>query len=291
MLQQHLTPTAAAPGVIAAGSSGGAANGSHHRSSHRAETVKQAVILAAGSGSRLGTDVPKCLSDLGGRPLIEHQLDALRSAGVESVVIVVGFRHELVRERVGDAARFVLNQRYADTNSLYSFLMARELVSGSAFVLNADVFFDVRILSRLQAVDGCALAYDSASGTDPEHMKVRALDGALVEMRKDLPREQCDGENVGVLRLHHAAVEDAFAAASGIIHFQGLQRAWVASAINRIAWHRRFTCVDVAGLPWVEIDYPEDLRRARSQVLPEIAASREIAAAGARSAAQCIAAV
>jgi len=46
---------------------------------------------------------------------------------------------------------------------------------------------------------------------------------------------------------------------------------WLGSAINRITWRHRLACVDVAGMPWVEIDYPEDLERAQRFVWPAIA--------------------
>ena len=57
----------------------------------------QAVILAAGRGSRLGSsgdEVPKCLLEVGRRRLIEHQLDSLADAGVGPVHIVVGYGAE-----------------------------------------------------------------------------------------------------------------------------------------------------------------------------------------------------
>lgn len=231
----------------------------------------QAVILAAGTGSRLGIGRPKCLADIGGRPLIAHQLDALRAVGVESIVIVVGFEQQQIRDAVGESARFVVNERYWETNSLYSFLMAAELLTGDAYVLNADVLFDERMLWRLEAAGGSALAYDSTSGSDAEHMKLAQRDGMLVEMRKDLRSDRSCGENVGVLRLERRAVADALAAAHGLVAHQGLVRDWLGSAINRIAWRHPIRCVDIAGAPWVEIDFPQDLRHARERVWPAIA--------------------
>ncbi|MGI8800737.1 MAG: NTP transferase domain-containing protein [Solirubrobacteraceae bacterium] len=242
----------------------------------------QAVILAAGTGSRLGTGRPKCLAQVGGRPLIAHQVDALRAVGVESIVIVVGFEQDQVRDAVGSAAQFVVNERFAETNSLYSFWMAAELLCGDAYVLNADVLFDQRVLWALEETGGSALAFDSTSGSDPEHMKLVQRDGVLVEMRKDLAADQCCGENVGVLRLERGAVADALAAAHGILTHQGLVRDWLGSAINRIAWRHQISCVDIAGTPWVEIDFPQDLRQARARVWPAIAAARLPAIAAAR---------
>jgi L-glutamine-phosphate cytidylyltransferase len=117
-----------------------------------------------------------------------------------------------------------------------------------------------------------ALLFDSQSGTDPEEMKVALRGDRLHEMSKSLPAERTRGENVGVLRLDRRAARHAFGAARRIVA-RGGQRDWLASAINRTARKHPFKCVDVAGLPWTEIDFPEDLEWARDRVWPAIAAT------------------
>jgi choline kinase len=230
-----------------------------------------AVILAAGAGTRLGTGRPKCLTQIGGRLLIDHQLDALAAAGVRSPVVVVGFQQVEVCEALRGRARVVVNERYAETNSLYSFLLAREQVRGAAFVLNADVLFDPRVAMRLARRRGSSLACDSSSGHDPEHMKVEIRRGNLRSMSKTLASARCGGENLGVLRLDARAARLAFAAAERLIA-EGDERAWLAAAINQVARRESIECVDVAGTPWVEIDFPADLEHARGMVWPAIAA-------------------
>jgi len=230
----------------------------------------QAIILAAGEGTRLGTGRPKCLTEIGGRPLIDHQLDALVAAGVRAPIVVAGFERDQVRETVRGRARVVVNERYAETNSLYSFLLARGLVHGPTFVLNADVLFDPRVAMRLARRRSSALACDSSSGDEAEHMKVEIRHGQLRSMSKTLSSERCGGENLGVLRLDARATRLAFAAAERVIA-AGEEHAWLATAINVVAERERIECVDVAGEPWVEIDFPEDLEQARGQVWPAIA--------------------
>jgi len=134
----------------------------------------QGVILAAGQGQRLRDPLrrPKCLQRLGGVPLVHHQINALASAGVDDVVIVVGYQQKQVRESVGAAARFVVNDRFAETNSMYSFLLAADVVDEDVVVVNSDLFFHPELPARLLEPDGDALLYDSASGGEDEHMKV-----------------------------------------------------------------------------------------------------------------------
>ena len=58
----------------------------------------KAIILAAGRGSRmkeLGDQLPKCLIELRGKPLLEYQLQTLRQAGIDEIALVTGYRNEL----------------------------------------------------------------------------------------------------------------------------------------------------------------------------------------------------
>src|SRR5690349_15752759 len=100
-----------------------------------------ALILAAGSGRRLRHDRPKCLVELGDRYLIDHQLHALAWAGVDRVVVVAGYRSDDVRDALPPGTNVVVNPEYAETNSLYSFWLAREEVGEEVLILNSDVLF------------------------------------------------------------------------------------------------------------------------------------------------------
>ena len=102
-------------------------------------------------------------------------------------------------------------------------------------------------------------------------MKVRAQQGRLQRLSKDLPAISSHGESLGVAHLSTLAARAAFAAAGSLIR-RGHVNDWAASAINEVALHHRISCMDVAGQPWVEIDFPEDLEHARNNTWPAIAA-------------------
>ncbi len=233
----------------------------------------QALILAAGEGSRLEDPLgrPKCLRAVGDLPLIHHQLAALTSADVLDVVIVVGYRQTRVRDAVGSWARFVANDRYAETNSMYSFMLGQRALDEDVLVMNSDVYCDPRLVQLLLATEGDAILFDSASGDELEQMKVQVRDGRLVKMSKSLVPGQVGGENVGILKLTRGTAEATAAAAEGLIA-EGHHGAWLAEAINLVAGDRTIECVDVAGSPWIEIDFPEDLVKAREQVFPRVVA-------------------
>lgn len=236
----------------------------------------QALILAAGAGVRLADPLgrPKCLREVGDVPLLHHQLAALAAVDVLDVLVVVGYQQARIKDSVGSWARFVTNDRYAETNSMYSFLLGQRALDDDLVVMNSDVFCDPRILQVLLAAAGDALLYDSSSGDEDEQMKVHVRDGFLAEMSKTLPPDRVGGENVGILWLSRHTARTVAAAAAALIA-AGRERAWLAEAINVAAASHPIACVDIDGWPWVEIDFPEDLARAREEVLPRVADALE----------------
>ena len=234
------------------------------------------LILAAGRGRRLGDyadGTPKCLLEVGRRRLVEHQLEALADAGVAPVAMVVGYGADEVRETVGIRAEYIHNRRWDQTNSVYSYYLARDWLDGPIVLLNCDVLFHPEVLSRLLAVQGDALAFDSRSGSAPEQMKVKVQDGRVVDMAKDLTAEETAGENLGVLCLS-ADTARALAERAGKVVDAGGENTWLSSAVRELVKERPIQAIDVADLPWGEIDSAYDLEHVRKQVWPAIEAAR-----------------
>jgi len=233
----------------------------------------QGLILAAGRGSRLGDygrGTPKCLLEVGRRRLIEHQLEAFAEAGVAPVAIVVGYCADEVREVVGIRAEYIVNPRWESTNSMYSFWLAREWIRGPVVVANCDVLFHPKILERVLAAKGDGFAYDSGNPATPEHMSVQLDDdGCLVDMSKELSAEAAAGENVGLLHFT-AETARAIADEAGRLIDAGKHTTWLAAAVRNVAQARRVRGVDIAGLPWGEIDSAYDLAHVRRSVWPAI---------------------
>ena len=231
-----------------------------------------ALILAAGRGSRLGaltTNTPKCLARVGGRSLIGHQLDVLAGEGVVDITVVTGYRAEAVRSAVGGRARFVHNPYWRETNSLFSMWLAGRHVADDIIVLNCDVLAHPGAIRRVIEAGPNSFAIDRLGGLGEEEMHV-ALDGSrLLSMSKDLDLDIVDGENVGIVRMAGATLTAVYAEAHRIIG-SGNYGAWMAAAIDRVAGHHYLQAVDISDLPWVEVDFPEDLNRAVECVWPAI---------------------
>lgn len=237
-----------------------------------------AVILAAGRGGRLEGVAgarPKCLARVGDDTLIERQLRALHACGLDRIAIVAGHEADHVRRTAGSGVDILVNGRYASTNSLYSLWLARDLLWDGFVVLNCDVLFPTVLLSDLlTAGHEDALLY--APVTDPgaftdEEMKVRVRRGLVVEIDKSIPADIADGENIGIARFGREGAALLVSLLTEIVASGGT-REWLPRAFDAFARRRPLHAIDSRGLPWIEIDFPEDYWRACADVLPAIRA-------------------
>ena len=116
-----------------------------------AETRRSAVVLAASRGGELGEitrDKPKCMVDVRGRPLLQRLVSTLNESGVREVTVVRGWRKEAVQAA---GARFVDNDRFAETGEVASLAMAAGAITGDVVVAYGDVLFRSYILDSLLA--------------------------------------------------------------------------------------------------------------------------------------------
>ena len=151
----------------------------------------QGLIVAAGQGVRLrGVAASKPLALVRGKPLIEHVIEAASAGGVDSFVVVTGYRAgpltDFLRDlagRRGLAIETVHNARWTLANG-HSVLAAASALAGRFVLMMADHLFDPDLLARLLAVGapegGVTLAVD------------RRLDNPLVDL-SDVTRVQTDG--------------------------------------------------------------------------------------------------
>jgi choline kinase len=235
------------------------------------------IILAAGKGLRLngvaGT-TPKCLMEIGGLTLIERQIQAFKASGIDDLVVVVGFEAESVRSACGPEIRFIENTRFDETNSLYSLWLARDLLLDGFIVMNSDVLFHPQLLSDLITArheDALLVAYsDPSSGQlADEEMKVKVRGGRVVDISKAMDPLDADGENVGIVKFGPAGARVVVEHMDALVA-KGRLRDWAPRAFLSFAGERALHAIDTRGYPWIEIDFPEDYRRAINDILPEI---------------------
>jgi choline kinase len=244
--------------------------------------VTKAIILAAGACTRLRPltdDRPKCLLEVGGRTLIERQVETLAAFGVSDVIAVVGYRGDRVRQRLGRRIRYVENERYARTNSLYSLWLARDELVPGALILNSDVLAAPPLFERLlRSPAPDAVLVERGEHFEAEDMKVTLNGSHVLDFGKELPGELAHAHNVGVAKFSGTGALRLAGCLERLVA-AGHENDWVPFAFREFARKWPLEAVGTEGLPWIEIDYVEDLARARLEVEPAILAADSAVAA------------
>jgi choline kinase len=244
-----------------------------------------AIILAAGRGSRLAehnpNGLPKCLIEVGGRSLLARHLDLLYQLGVYRVELVLGYEADRIIEHIQTLTSrpdvsFHFNPRY-ELGSVLSLLAARDTLESGVpvLVMDADVLYHPQILRTLieTEVENCYLLdRDFIDGDEPVKIAIRG--STMVEFRKTLASGltyDVIGESVGFFRFGPECAA-LIAAECARFEAEGLGDAPHEEALRNVllASPGQFGFEDVTGLPWIEIDFPEDVNRAAGQILPAI---------------------
>ena len=212
-----------------------------------------------------------------------RHLDLLYRFGIRAVDLVVGYQASMIIDHVGtldsrpDVA-YHFNPRY-ELGSVLSLWAAEEtlLAGGEVLVMDADVLYHPVILQRLveSPIENCFLLdRDFEPGDEP--VKIALHDGRIVDFRKKLPEDlEYDGvgESVGFFKFGARAAE-CINGECARFEAEGLADAPHEEALRNalLTCPLAFGFEDVSGLPWIEIDFPEDVVQARGNILPAIRA-------------------
>lgn len=238
----------------------------------------KAIILAAGVGKRLGGSVvehPKCLLDLDGRSLLDRMLDALTEVGVRDITIVVGHLAEQVDAAVAGKAGIttVFNPEFRK-GAILSLWAAREALDGDVLIMDADVLFPVEMLRRLiDSPSANCFLMDTSAANDGEAQMLMARGGRVVDITRGLRGDyDACGESIGFLKLGedgsrtlHGLLQRALAEGQ-----DGIEHEEVYPALMRECEIGYVTADD---LPWLEIDFPQDVELARALLKEQVPGS------------------
>jgi choline kinase len=239
----------------------------------------KAIVLVAGVARRLAplTDkTHKALLPVGGRPLLDRMLGALAELGVRETVLVVGHCADQVRRLGGDrrgrmAVRYVENPDYT-RGSVLSLYAARAHLAEPALVMDADVLFPRDLLRRLLAAPApSALLLDRGFQDTGEEVKLYTRGDRVIALGKKVVPEAWEtvGEGVGFFKCGAEAGPEFVRLLRKVIE-EGNGLNEYEDALHMLLGTRHVGWVDVTGLPWTEIDFAEDLRRAEADVLPHV---------------------
>lgn len=175
----------------------------------------KAIILAAGQGTRLRPltdDKPKCMVELLGKPLIEHQLDALNSKGIKDIYVATGYLEE--RIKFSQINKKFHNPRYSETNMVVSLFSALEIMEGDDLLITyGDIVYNASVIDSVLnnnseigvVVDKSWRRYWEARMENPlddaETLRVNER-GEIIELgKKATDLDEIQGQYIGMIKI------------------------------------------------------------------------------------------
>jgi choline kinase len=245
------------------------------------------IILAAGIGQRLGEFLgnssekkPKCLLEFDGKSLLQRHLEILHHYGIDDIVIVTGFESDTIKSTLSeigaDHVDICFNPDFTRGSILSMLSVLKTLEVNQEFILmDADVLYDHNILGRLINSDRenvFLLDQDFEMGEEPVKLCVR--NEHLVEFRKQLDENLAFdfmGESVGFFKFTSATGKQLGIKANEYIN-RGEDEAPYEEIIRDLllAEPEQYSFEDITGLPWLEIDFPDDVVKANDIILPKL---------------------
>lgn len=245
-----------------------------------------AIILAAGRGRRLagGADQPpKALLEFGGKTLLQRHLELLEQAGAGPVSLVVGYRRTAIEAELARLGRtgtidLIDNPDWQQGSVVSLDHAAGVLQAGVAVLLmDADVIYDYRLLARLlHSAHENALLLDREiePGDEPVRICVAGTRRIVDFAKTPALAGDWHGESVGFFRFAAGMAARLAAEVRGVVDRGARMTEYeepIRALIRADAAGTAFGFEDVTGLPWTEIDFMDDVEKARA-LLPSLAA-------------------
>ena len=228
--------------------------------------IEKAILLNAGQGSRLlplTADRPKCLIEIGGRAIVDHQLDALASAGIARRVVVGGYRIDRLEAHLfarGDGTELRFNPFWSVASSISSIWAARDLLQGDFAILNGDTVYDPALIARglAERAPGINLFVEPIAAAAEDDMLVEIEGGAVKAVAKTLDPARARYRSLGVIATQGDAGRYR-AALDSVIQGEGGIQSFHHAIVSALARTDGVNAIVVERGDWVEIDTPEDI--------------------------------
>ena len=233
--------------------------------------ITKAIILSAGKGSRLlplTESRPKCLIALNGRSLLEWQLDSLFANGIGEAVVVTGFRDDLVDEVAARRAgvRTLFNPFYHVADNLGSVWIARGEFDRDVALLNGDTLVSSALAGRVLAGAGSPITVtvDEKEDYDSDDMKVLREGDRLLRIGKALEPGAYNAESIGFLAFRGDGPKIFIDQVERMMRTSEGTRRWYLRAIDALAADADIRTISIKGEEWQEVDFPEDVEKAKA---------------------------
>ncbi|MEK9671288.1 MAG: phosphocholine cytidylyltransferase family protein [Rhodospirillaceae bacterium] len=246
----------------------------------------QALMLAAGVARRLyggeGDTLPKALLQFDGKTLLQRHIEVLTRLGVSGLTVVVGHQRDIIEAELARVApkgfaKTVFNPLYRET-PIISLATGRDTMRSGEPVLfmDADVLYHDDLMECLiaRAGDTCILMdRDFEPGAEP--VKVCVRDGVLVDFGKKITEtHDTVGEWPGFMLMSPDIAGRIAERADQMVAHDPPDYTYEEAMcfVLKASPPGTFGYEDITGIPWIEIDFPEDLERATNEIIRKITA-------------------
>lgn len=231
------------------------------------------LILAGGRGTRLRPhteEIPKPLLEVGGKAILEHQIETLFENGISQIIIITGFLENSIKSFIeqkfsGKQIQCVHNKDFETSRPAYGLIQALPFINEDTIYLNGDVFYDPKILSLVISQEGSATAIQKTPW-DEEEVNVVINNNFVTVLSKNLTEKESSGEFIGVTKLSKEFINSL----KEIISREGTEvfrHSFAIDLLNHVIHTtvNKIKAIDVTDHKAIEIDTPEDLENARDK--------------------------
>lgn len=224
------------------------------------------VLLAGGAGLRLGGAVDgriKSLVEIGGKPLVHYAIDFLKAAGADEIIVIGAHDFENLKTKTLERDNSVKVLEGDTRGSLYSLNKVWPEIKNSFLLANADHIYKKPIAGKVASqLQGITVFCDFDRPLGDDDMKVWHNDFKLDKISKKLT--EWNGGYVGLTFCHkdffpiyEASMRELMEKNGGTV---------VEDALRNLIGRQIINISDISGHGWLEVDFPEELERARQEI-------------------------
>ncbi len=233
----------------------------------------QAIIMAAGKGSRLGElteGSPKSFLEIRGKKLIAYNLELLQKLGVDKTIIVTGYKTECFEELLAGRKdiQIIFNPFYELANVIASFYFGMEYLHDDFIYLHADTLCDPAVFRRMLSSSADVVLPVDYKRCDEEAMKVRSgADGNIAAISKGIPPDAAEGEFIGIALFRKQVIPALKKQVIAVLKEKRFSE-YFESAIQKLIDGNacRIQALPTEGAFWAEIDFREDYEKACERI-------------------------
>ena len=205
---------------------------------------------------------------IGQSSIVHHQLESCMNVGINEFVIVLGYKIEQLKTHILEKVNknmvtFIENPIYATTNTLHSLWLTKDHLNDDFTYFNADVLFQSDLLKKISDDSQYfQLLLETKSCADEEVKMIIDEEMRILQISKQLSIPKCAGEFIGIGKFNKDVLKR-------FVHYLQFgvdnkqSNNYFEYAVDLLAKDKILKAIPTEGIPCIEIDFPEDLTRAK----------------------------